>query len=166
MPWRALTRFVCQVVMMNSVTLNKKMRKVRHIGTFAIPITYKIHDMQSVLFNVKGNTDLRMTLKAVVRTRIWFRHGWCDIITHSDDELLSFQIATCAIEDIQVDCIEGERSTTCLDIDTISFHQDESMDTTVNEIEPQGPNQQTSTHIIMPGECGKYIHQSNRTIYT
>eukprot|EP00731_Ephydatia_muelleri_P013956 Em0007g1266a len=65
-------------------------------------------------------------------------------IESSDDELLSFQIATCAIEDIQVDCIE-----------------DESMDTTVNEIEPQGPNQQTSTHIIMPEQLLKDISEAS-----
>eukprot|EP00731_Ephydatia_muelleri_P017296 Em0010g394a len=65
-------------------------------------------------------------------------------IESSDDELLSFQIATCTIEEIQVDCIE-----------------DEPMDTIVNEIEPQGPNQQTSTHIIMPEQLLKDISEAS-----
>eukprot|EP00731_Ephydatia_muelleri_P017314 Em0010g412a len=39
--------------------------------------------------------------------------------------------------------------------------EDEPMDTIVNEIEPQGPNQQTSTHIIMPEQLLKDISEAS-----
>ena len=50
------------------------------------------------------------------------------------------------------------------DINTVTSHQDEEpMDTIVDEIELQGANQQTSTHMYngasnMPGEYAKYMY--------